>query len=383
MKQSPLRVAMLIQRFSPFHGGAERQVEAVAASLQARDVQVCIITRRYPGLKSEEIIHGVPVFRMPIPGPKAAASLSYSLSALPVIHRWKPDVLHAHELLSPATTAVAAKSLFGMPVVATIHLGTDQGELAKLRRKFLGPQRLQLFRSRVDAFIAITHEIEDQLVKSRIPSNRCVYIPNGVDTELFQPVLQERKQEVRRRWNLPDGPLAIFVGRLVEVKRAGNLVDAWPQVRARIPKANLLVLGEGPMRGEWERRAGEGVRFLGDTADVAPFLQAADLFILPSVAEGLSVAILEAMACGLPILASDIPGNRECVEHQTTGWLTPIDDKPSLTGAILHIFMDPDLSGRMGRLGRERVLRDFSLRNAVDRQLQVYQKLRDAAGRRS
>jgi glycosyltransferase involved in cell wall biosynthesis len=376
MKEKQLRIAMIIQRFSPFHGGAERQVEAVATALRTRDMEVCVLTRRYSGLARREVIAGIPVFRLPVPGPKAAASIAFSVGALPLLRAWKPDVIHAHDLLSPTTTAVLAKFLFRMPVVATIHSGTDAGELARLQRKFLGKQRLSIYRHDVDSFIAISREIDSQLAGLGIPLERRTYIPNGVDSDHFHPVAGEQKARLRRMLGLPEGPLAVFVGRLVEGKRVTQLADIWPSVRERFPSANILILGDGPLRAEMDRRKCEGMHNLGDIAHVAPYLQASDLFILPSVVEGLSVAILEAMACGLPILAARIGGNLEVVEDRRNGWLFAADDIPALQEAALGLIGDEDLRNVMGRRSRDRVLSEFTLQSAVERQINLYRRLR-------
>jgi glycosyltransferase involved in cell wall biosynthesis len=104
--RNKIRVAMIIQSYHPRVGGAERQLAALAPLLQAQGVDVHILTRRYAGLKSFEVIDGIPVHRLPIPGSRPVASLSFSLSAQPLLYRLKPNLVHAHELLSPTTTAV-------------------------------------------------------------------------------------------------------------------------------------------------------------------------------------------------------------------------------------------------------------------------------------
>jgi hypothetical protein len=120
---------MIIQAYYPHVGGAEQQLMALVPLLQARGVEINILTRRYPGLNSFEIIGGAPVHRLPIPGPKAVASTIFTLSALPLLARLRPHLIHAHELLSPTTTAVAAKRLFGIPVVAKVLRGGTLGDI--------------------------------------------------------------------------------------------------------------------------------------------------------------------------------------------------------------------------------------------------------------
>src|SRR5687768_17273455 len=168
-----IRVAMLIQRYHPHIGGAEQQLAALAPLLQARDIEVTVMTRRYPGLQPFETVKGVPVYRLPIPGPKPLASMAFTLFALPLLRRLRPDVIHAHELLSPTTTAVAAKRLLGIPVVAKVLRGGELGDLAKLKRKAFGQGRIRNFQKHVDAFVVISREIDAELAEiGALPGQR-------------------------------------------------------------------------------------------------------------------------------------------------------------------------------------------------------------------
>ncbi len=173
-----IRVAMLIQRYYPHIGGAERQLAALAPLLNKQGVDIHIITRRDRGLAQFEYIDCVPVHRLPIPGPKPLASLMYTLTALHLLHQSRPDIIHAHELLSPATTAVVAKRWLGTPIVAKVLRGGALGDLAKLRHKPLGANRIASLRRHMDAFIAISREIAAELEAFGIDPARRIYIPN-------------------------------------------------------------------------------------------------------------------------------------------------------------------------------------------------------------
>ncbi len=141
-----VRVAMLIQRYYPHIGGAERQLAALAPLLQKQGVVLHVLTRREAGLARFEYIDGVPVHRLPVAGPKPVAALMYTLTALRLLQQLRPDVIHAHELLSPATTAVAAKRWFGTPTVAKVLRGGDLGDLAKLQTKLRCARRIAALR---------------------------------------------------------------------------------------------------------------------------------------------------------------------------------------------------------------------------------------------
>lgn len=375
MNQEGLRVTMIIQGYIPHIGGAERQLAAIAPLLQQKGVEVHILTRRRPGLQRFERLQNIPVHRLAAYGPKPAASVMFTLGALALLGRLQPDVIHAHDLLSPTTTAVIAKRLFGIPVVTKVLLGGgERGELARLLQKPFGKTRLAVFRKEVDAFITISQEIDRELAQTGIPAENRYYIPNGVDTARFAPA-GERRQALRRQLGLPDAPIAIFAGRLEPQKRLDRLVGLWPRIRAACPEALLLIAGTGSQENTLKSMAGEGIRFLGGVEDVLPYLQSADLFVLPSAAEGLSNALLEALSCGLPAVATRVGGNPEVVIPGKTGCLAPPDDLPALQEAILALLGDPALRARLGQQGREHILRNYDLNRTVEKLLRLYQTI--------
>ena len=189
MSGSGLRVAMIIQGYAPRLGGAERQLQALAPLLVERGVEVHVLTRLYPGLQAYEEIDGIPVHRLPAPGPKASAALIFSMAALRLLKRLQPQVIHAHELLSPTSTALLARRLWGTPVVAKVLRGGYLGDIGKLKRKPFGQQRLHSLRDGVDMFIAISQEIDAELAEMGVPSERRCFQPNGVDRARFHPLL--------------------------------------------------------------------------------------------------------------------------------------------------------------------------------------------------
>lgn len=369
---SHLRVAMIIQGYHPLVGGAERQLAAVAPLLQARGVDVHILTRRYPGLAAFEKIGGVPVHRLPIPGPKAVASAVFTLAALPLLWRLRPHVIHAYSLFSPATTAVTAKRLFGAPVVVKVLRGGALGDVIRLQQKSSGEGRMALFRKQVNAFIVISQEIDAELAAAGVPPERRVFLPNGVDTGHFAPA---NKQAARSKLGLPGAPIVVFTGRLAAEKRVDQLIALWPVVRAAHAEATLLIIGTGEQELVLKRAAGEGVQFVGQVDDVAPYLKAADLFVLPSSTEGLSNALLEAMATGLPVVATSVGGTTDLITHGENGLLVPPDSPPALQEALLTLLADEARRSDMGRRGRDQVIHDYALPTIVGRLYNLYRQL--------
>ncbi|HMA09812.1 MAG TPA: glycosyltransferase family 4 protein, partial [Ramlibacter sp.] len=288
---------MLIQEYAPIIGGGQTQLAGQAALLAGLGVDVKVLTRRWwPELAPFEQIGPGAVYRLPASGPKAVAAIRYILSAAWTIGRLRPDVLHAHELLSPTTAAILARWLFGPPLVATVLGGGALGDLRKIQRGRLGRFRTWLVLRSVDAFVVISDEIDAELETLGVPARKRLPIANGVDTERFSPVQEAERLRLREALCLPDGKLVIFTGRLEKEKQVEHLLAAWPALLEQVPDVQLLVLGIGSLGAALRAQATDHVHFLGGKADVAPYLRAADLFVLPSNREGLSVSMLEAMS---------------------------------------------------------------------------------------
>jgi glycosyltransferase involved in cell wall biosynthesis len=371
-----MSVAMLIHGYHPLVGGAERQLGALAPRLIQHGMDVQVLTRRHAGLAREQVIEGVPVHRLPIPGPKPLAALAFIVAAIRRIGRIRPQVIHAHELFSTTTAAVIAKALFHIPVVVTPHSSGPRGDVQRLKRKLFGSWRMSLFRRWVDAFIVISTDISQELAQAEIPANRCHFIPNGVDIDRYQPSSTGERGKQRARLGINEKELlAVFTGRLVPLKRVEDLLGAWLGVRSHFPAARLLILGSGPQEKVLRARAGEGVNFLGNVGNVVEYLKVADLFVLPSSIEGLSVALLEAMACGLPVLATSVGGNVDLIKHAQNGWLVPPGQIVALQAAIIRLLGDGELRARLGSQARQTVMHQYGLEQMVDSLMDVYQNL--------
>ena len=370
-----IRVSMIIQGYHPRVGGAERQLAALAPLLQARGVEVNVLTRRYPGLKPFEIINDVPVYRLPIPGPTPVGSMIFILAAMQLLRRLQPHLIHAHELLSPTMTAVMAKRWFNIPVVAKVLRGGELGDVMKLKRNALSARRLKSYRDQVDRFIVISQEIDTELAEIGVLPAQRAFIPNGVDTTRFSPLSPAAKRALRNSLGLPDVPTAIFTGRLSPEKRVDSLIHLWPTVQTVQPGALLLIVGTGSEAVSLQRAAGAGVQFIGQVEDVAPYLQAADLFVLPSATEGLSNALLEALSTGLAAIATAVGGAPDVIEHGKTGWLIPPDYPSALQEAILKLLADPGQQAILGRAGREQIISNYALPATADRLRTLYDQL--------
>jgi glycosyltransferase involved in cell wall biosynthesis len=299
----------------------------------------------------------------------------YVLFGLIHIGLVRPQVLHAHGLFSTTATAVLARRLYHLPVAAKVLRGGVLGDVLRLKEKVMGAIRIANLRRNVNTFIAISEEIRRELLAEGVPPDRIAYIPNGVDIERFKPLLPEEKRQRRASMNLADVPTVIYVGRLAPEKRVNHLLKSWEVVNQSCRDAQLLILGKGQERKALEALAGDTVHFVGYVENVPEWLQLADIFVLPSISEGLSNSLLEAMSCGLAIIATAVGDAPNLVRSQENGWLIPADDVTALTDSLLAALGNFQRSQDTGKRGRERILQHFQLAATADKLQQLYQNM--------
>jgi glycosyltransferase involved in cell wall biosynthesis len=209
----------------------------------------------------------------------------------------------------------------------------------------------------------------------RIPPARVVFVPNGVDTRRYRP---GGRGEACQSLAFPRHIRHVaFAGRLVAEKGLTTLLRAWRDVVDRTGEVHLHIVGDGPLRRELEAEScalgiGDSVTFHGEQRDVSVFLRAADCFVLPSTIEGMSNALLEAMACGLPLVATHIPGTSALVENGCHGILVPAGDAAALACAIVGVLTDPVRAEALGRQARRRVEDHFGIDRVADRYKWLY-----------
>jgi glycosyltransferase involved in cell wall biosynthesis len=385
--QPTLGVAMISSVFYPSIGGAQRVAADTARLLRARGVAAFVVTRHFQGLARYEDVQGVPTYRVGRgEAGKIVAALSFVWGALWLLWRLRGryDVLHCHQMISPMTIGLVARALTGRPLVVMPHRSGPIGDIGVLttRRPLTGRPRLLAARRWVDAFVCISPAIRAELLAIGVPAARLWDIANGVDTTRFQPVSFARREELRHELGLPGGRVAVYAGRLVPEKGLNVLITAWPTVCERVPDARIVLVGAGEQRSELERQAallglGDAVLFVNGSDDVAPFLQAADAFVLPSFAEGLPVALLEALACGVPCVGTNIDGTAQVIENGVTGRLVPAGDPAALATAVVEAFTNPGAAA-WGERGRTMIMRQYTLETVIGQYLAMYRAVAPA-----
>ena len=389
----PRRICMAISSYAPVVGGAERQVAQLSALIAEAGHDVRVVTRRYPGLAAEEVVDGIPVRRTAATGPKPVASARFVVSAARALGRARPDVVHCHSMFSPALAGILSRRLLRHPVIVKPMCG---GEATSIARKPLGRRRLAMLGREVSRFVAVSREIEEELIGLGLPAERIRLIPNGVDTRLFHPAPHAAaKRALRRELGLPlDGPLFLFAGRIARQKRLPLLLEAWRGAGPGLAGATLLVAGANratPSRHQaGASDAAEvpaalleqpGVRFLGHVADMPRHLRAADAFVLPSAAEGLSNALLEACASGLAVVATRVGGTEDVLRDGESGILFAPDDAAALRCALVGLAGDGELRRRLGASAARTVRDRYDIRRTAAALMAEYAALTAPAPR--
>jgi glycosyltransferase involved in cell wall biosynthesis len=369
-----LYTALAIQTFRPLIGGAELQLERLLPHLAERGVRTEVLTRAVEGRPSSERVGGSVVHRTRVGGESPLASIVYVAGALAHVfrRRWHIDLVHAHGALSPGTIALGAR-LLGLPCLITV-LGTgERGDLARLARKPLGGLRARLL-FRWGWFAALSAEAREELLANGVPAERIFALPNGVDLGVHRPATADERASRREQLGLaPDRFVGVFVARLHPVKDVDTLLET----AARVPELELVVVGDGPERARLEARAGRlgiarRVTFLGRSSRVVDVLHASDAFLLSSHGEGMSNALLEAMACGLPCLVSrSVGGARELLD-EGRGLLLDDGDVAVWAEGIRRLMDEPALRAALGRSAAEFVAERLSLEAGADRLVRAY-----------
>jgi glycosyltransferase involved in cell wall biosynthesis len=197
-------------------------------------------------------------------------------------------------------------------------------------------------------------------------------VPNGIDVAASRPATSAERDAARTALGLlPDDRVALCVGRLSLVKGQDVLLDAWAPVVSTVHDALLLLAGNGPDRAELEARGVERVRFLGRSADLTAVYAAADLLVIPSRSEGMSITMLEAMARGRSIVSTDVGGAREAIGTDA-GTVVPAEDPSALADALVARLLDSELTDREGAAARRRVETSFDIGSATEALADVY-----------
>ena len=344
--------------------GGEQQASWLIQGLCARGHEVHIAAR--PAGKFLGAAHGgVSVSRLPV-GLRSEFGLFSAWRIAQYARRNRIDVFHAHTSHAH-TIALLARAFAG------------QGKVVVSRRVSFPPKHGPLNRWKYrtpDRIVCVSKHVAEVLAANGVPAQILATVHSSVDMErLDVPPLS------RESLGIPeDRPLIVNAGALVGHKDHFNLLEAFAAIRPAFPTARLVIAGEGPLRGEIETRIRtlglqDVVVLLGHRTDAPALIRAGDLYVSSSWSEGLGTSVLEALACGTPVVAAEAGGAAEMVISGETGYLVPCRDAVSLSQAITESLRDPEKSRTMAGNGQALIAREFTTERMVERTIEVYREL--------
>ena len=366
-------------------GGAIWVVKSYAEALLEHgcDVTICTSVERaadvFRGAGCD--IVSVPQMVREINPPRDAIAL---LKLARVCRDGRFDVVHTHTSKGGMIGRAAAR-LARVPVVLhTVHgFAFHESSSRASLTFFAGLERVAARLS--DRVITVSDYHRRLAIRLHIASaRRLVTIHNGISRSRL--AISRSRLEVRHELGFEESDVMIVaIGRLAEQKGLETLLIALPEIVRRDPRIHLAIVGEGPLRTELEDRVrlsglASHVRFLGFRTDIGDLLNASDLVAAPSLWEGLSISVLEAMALGKPIVTTDIGSNLELVEDGVSGLLVPPGESRALTEAVLRVAGDPELASRFGGAAREHFVRGFTEQAMKDSLWNLYEGLLRAKG---
>jgi len=370
-----VRIVLVSDYYAPhLGGGVERVVQEVASNLVDFGHEVRVVTFNPDGWPAKENIGGVEVIRIPAINLQQVVGVPAAVNASLGLRRYfgDADVIHAHNIFF-LLTLLTVMSRPRAPVVTTMHVGSlanlpgFTGFVGRFYEQTVGTHILRKSAAVTAVSSAVARHGESLGTKAMI-----TVIPNTVDVDRFRPLDGESPEDAVRS--------VLFLGRFSRNKGPQYLLEAIPRVLEEIPTASFDFVGDGPLRPVLARRMLElglngNARIFGTVPDVVPVIQRAGVVVRPSLTEGMSLAVMEAMACGRPILATRVAGTADVISHGETGLLFDPGDVDSLVDGLVHVLQDRARADRMGRRAREWTERQMTWERVSERYETLYEEV--------
>ncbi len=347
--------------------GGEQQMAWLMEGLARRGHRVVAAVQPDGAAYPRLVAAGFQVFGIPMRGeadPVAMTTLARRISDS------RADVLHLHTSHAHTLGVVAAR-LAHRPVVIV----SRRVDFSIYRHSFLGLNGVK-YRVGLDRIVCVSEAIRRVLLKDGLDPARLRVVRSAVDPERIR---RAAPVDVRGRLGLPaEARVVLAVGALVGHKGHRHLVEAMPSLVAAVPDVHVVIAGEGPLRGELEQQARAlwvqpRLHMPGQIDDLPGWLHSVDVLCMPSVEEGLGTSVLDGMAAGLPVVATNAGGIPEMVRDGIDGLLVPPGDPAALSKALARVLLDPVLSARLSAAARRRVDDAFLVDRMVDETIAVYE----------
>jgi len=378
-------LCFLVEDFYPIMHGCTTQISMVGEQLVNVGMQVMVITRQiWQGQSCYEKLNGIEIVRVkPAVGVHRSGKYLMMVPAFVelVRKRRKYDVIIVCDLKALGILGVTVGKLLGKKCLLRAEsCGEMDGAFATQfadppsRLKLFLIKNLVRFRNsllmRADGFLSISSVITKEFVNAGVSRNAVSEIPNAVDVRRFSPADKETKGLIKRRLGLSKGKHFVYTGRLARGKGLDYLLRVWKEIMRQSNDIHLIIVGSGQehslsceneVRHFVTRNQLEStVRFTGNVNNVNEYLQASDYYILPSQSEGLSISLLEALACELPCITTNVGGTVDVIDNNFNGILIPYGDEDSLLKEMTNLLNDEEMAFRLGRQGRKTVVEKFN-----------------------
>lgn len=378
------RVFMFSTYFPPEFSGAAKQAVSLAKELRARGVETVFLTVRSPGTAWRETHEGFPVYRFRfLRRVPLGEFLFWGRVFLFLLRRRRSfNWLHSHGAYYTNSGLAWMAGLLGKKSVFKVSL--EKNDLAGISGGWRG--RLHgAFLARADRLVAISGEIAQEIAANGFAPERVFHCPNGVDIARFAPSDALGRAALRRELGLPEGDiLFLYAGVVDERKNVGWLIEQWISHCAEDGKGHLVVVGPvsredpgGAFFRSLSRRAGEagleGRMTMREYVErIEDYYRACDVFVLPSLGEGMPNGVLEAMACGLPVVATRTSGTTDLIAEGENGYLFEPWDAAALLGRLSELAADASRRERMSARARSTTEDRFSIEGVADRYMSLY-----------
>lgn len=387
------RLLMLLLEYRPVFTGHGIYLDQLIRELKQLNCEVSILAADFHKFPDCELIDSINVFRFPFSHQEKCWELKLAIRVIRFLHRhhFEYDILHIHGHLDIYGLLTTYNKLMGKHTVSQmVLLGADDPMTLKSIYKLMD-MRLKIL-SMIDRFLCISRALQDSCLRANLSPEKVTYIPQGVDVGRFRPIASlAEKVGLRKKLGLPTSvPIVIFIGAVVERKGVDWLIEAWEGVQRNHPQACLVLVGQyefdtldvnqiGLTR--FVQRIQSGVKqkrlnvlMPGRCGNVEEYLQCADLFVLPSRKEGFGNVILEAMACGLPVIVTYMDGvAEETVTHGDNGYIA--HSVAEIEGWISQLITNWPLAQRLGANGRQKAEEFFALNKIAKRYVSVYHEI--------
>nr|WP_238420831.1 glycosyltransferase [Streptomyces taklimakanensis] len=357
----------------PVEGGVARVVTDLVRAQTAAGVRAVVACPSGGTLGRAAAAAGAEVVDWSARREPGAGLCGETVRAARLVRRVAPDLVHTHSAKAGLAGRLALRG--GVPTVHQPHawsFDAVDGTAARLARSWerLGARW-------ADRVLCVAEDERRRGVRAGVRA-RWAVVRNGVDTDRFRPADEAARARARAALPALDGvpphaPLVVCVGRLCRQKGQDVLLRAWPSVAARVPEAWLVLVGDGPRRRELGAAARGRVLFAGAVEDTAPWYAAADAVVLPSRWEGMALVPLEAMACGRPVVVTEVTGAAESLPPgRAADFAVPPEDPAALAHALTALLVDPRLRHELGRRSRDHVVAAHDVRRTAERVAELY-----------